>query len=649
MINHLRWSGLLLIWLLLVSIIPAEAQTSSSATLSPPNTDSFPLIQTYLDVHKEDGLFLHGLTAGNLRVLEDDRPISVGELAELRPGVQIVLAINPGDSFTVRNSQGLSRFDYIYSALENWAAARQGSTVDDLSLIVSAGPERSHTNDSAEIMSALASFQIEAVPPVPNLDILSQALDIALDPTPRPGMERAILFITSPLQGDLASGVQDLISRAQQQRVRIYIWYIAPSELLETPAARQLQELALQTNGMFIALPDVDQLPSPEIFLSELRDVYLLSYETRSGTGGVHTLKVEIQNGAEQIVTPELEYELNLLPPDPAFISPVVEIARQVPENESVEVWEQAGVADLLPKEHQLQVLIDFPDGRVRPLVSTRLYIDGQVEAENTSPPFDQFTWDLSTYTTSARHLLQVEALDSLGLTGISIETPVDVIVDLPSANPLVILIRKAPLAIGLVIILSAALALLVLIVSGKIRPQPLRVPAGFRSKRQKQLKNTTDQDAQIGQALLRAETDSRRFSGWVSRLHWPQRRLAQQANAYLIPIPESGSTAAETPISIDASEITLGSDRNQAVLVFDDPSVQALHARLIRNEDESFLLVDQGSISGTWINYSPVTQEGAPVQHGDIIHLGRVGFQFKLRKPLQVRKPAIIRIETQE
>lgn len=647
MFNHLRWLGLILMCMLLVPVRAANAQTSTSATLSPPNTDSFPQIQVFLDVHREDGSFVHGLQAADLRVMEDGQLVEISEFSELRSGVQAVFVVNPGDSFTVRNSQGLSRFDYISSALRSWAASRRGSTVDDLSLVVTSGPGRSHTTDATEILASLDSYQIDSATLSPGLDSLSQALDVALDPVPRAGMERAILFITAPLQGDLSSSVQDLVTRAQQQGVRIYVWYIAPEDVLETPAARQLQELAALTGGDYLSFSDIDQLPTPEGFLNKLRDIYLLSYETPSGTGGVHSVMVEIQNGDAVIATPEMEYNLDLQPPDPAFISPVAEIDRRISEDRARDIWVQAGLADLEPDEHPLQLLIDFPDGRLRPLTLTRLYVDGMVVAENTAPPFDRFTWDLSTYTTTARHVLQVEALDSLGLSGISIETPVEVKVELPGANPLILLIRKAPLAVGLLVLLSGALVLLALIVSGKIKPHPLRVPAGFRySRRRKQEQSDTAQVAPESRPTLRAESDMRRFSGWVSRLHWPQRRLTQQAYAYLIPIPEAESTTPETPISIDSSEITLGSDRNQAVLAFDDPSVEALHARLTRIEDETFLLADQGSVAGTWINYQPVTRDGTSVQHGDIIHIGRVGFQFKLRNPRHLRRPVVTRAE---
>jgi predicted component of type VI protein secretion system len=101
--------------------------------------------------------------------------------------------------------------------------------------------------------------------------------------------------------------------------------------------------------------------------------------------------------------------------------------------------------------------------------------------------------------------------------------------------------------------------------------------------------------------------------------------------------------TSSGSPISIDANEVTLGSDKNLAVLAFDDPSVDGLHARLTRGEDGSFLLADQGSIAGTWINYTLVDRSGTCLQHGDTIHIGRVGFQFKIRDSAFNRKPVII------
>jgi pSer/pThr/pTyr-binding forkhead associated (FHA) protein len=35
--------------------------------------------------------------------------------------------------------------------------------------------------------------------------------------------------------------------------------------------------------------------------------------------------------------------------------------------------------------------------------------------------------------------------------------------------------------------------------------------------------------------------------------------------------------------------------------------------------------------VAGTWVNYQPVTGRGQLLQHGDLIHLGRVMLRFEL------------------
>jgi hypothetical protein len=641
MFSRIRWMIVLLFCSLWV-VYPTYAQNSSGATLFPPDSSEFPLIRVFLDVHNPDGSFQHGLKAEDIRLLENAQPRPLSNFSELSPGAQVVFVLDPGDSFTIRNSQGFSRYDFIRATLANWAKERQGSSVDDLSLLVSSSPVHTHTSSPEEFIAAMDTVQMDTVTTEPSLDSLSQALDIASDVTPREGMERAVFFITSPLQGDQSLALQTLTTRALQQRVRVYVWYIASPDAFDSPSALQLRDLAQQTGGDFIVFSGEEGLPSPEKYLDSLRDIYKVEYETGVASGGAHELIVEIQNEGGQLTTPPLSFDITLMPPDPAFISPVAEIIRQAPENQA-SVLEQVGLEDLTPKEHPLQVLIDFPDGRVRPLQLTRLYVDGQVVAENIQPPFDQFVWDLSSYSTTTQHLLQVEAVDSLGFTGKSIEIPVEVLVELPRANPLNYLVQNAPAILGLAVVLGIALALLILILSGRIRPHALRVPAGFRYARRKEKSEKAQAASVGGQVKLGDESDGRRFSGWVSRLHWPQRRLVAQPYAYLVPISNSDEGQTSNPISIDSSEVTFGSDRNQAVLAINDTSVDGLHARLKRDAEGTFTLVDEGSVAGTWVNYVLVAPEGVRLNHGDVINIGQSGFLFKLRETGSTRKPVII------
>jgi hypothetical protein len=640
MSQRLRWLGGLLPWLLLAAAAPAFAQAPSGARLYPPDTELFPRIQAYLDVYDESGGFVHGLQAGDVSLLEDDRPVELSEFTELHPGVQVVFALNPGDSFTIRNSQGASRYDLIAAALADWAKRRLGSTVDDISLLVTGGPARTHFIDPAQVPEALQEYNPAGSNLAPNLDTLLQALDIAADPAQRLGMARTILFITSPLQGDAALGLQDVILRATELGVRIHVWMVASSDDFESSGSAQLRALADGTGGEFLAFSGAEDLPSPEAYLDRLRNLYRLVYESKISSGGTHRLEVRLEGASAPGSGAEVAFDLALQPPDPAFISPVAEIVRHVPpENRSI--WQQSSLADLTPDGLPLTILVDFPDGQSRQLASTRLLVDGELVAEHTAPPFDQFVWDISAYTETQQHVLQLEAVDALGLTGRSIETPVQIVVELPQINPLAALAQRWPVLLALAGVLAAAVILLALIVAGKIAPHALRMPAGARLMRRRR-KAQTEPEQPGDDTLFKPEAGGRRLGGWVNRLHWPQRRLELQAPSYLVQLSEGEGSSPGAPVSITADEITLGRDKSLAMLVLEDESVEGLHARLLRNPDGTYRLLDEGSAAGTWVNYSRVAPEGTTLKHGDLIHIGRAGFQFRLRDLRQVPKPAI-------
>jgi hypothetical protein len=124
---------------------------------------------------------------------------------------------------------------------------------------------------------------------------------------------------------------------------------------------------------------------------------------------------------------------------------------------------------------------------------------------------------------------------------------------------------------------------------------------------------------------------------------------LALDADAYLIRVTETLEESTITPIPISSEELTFGRDKNLATLVVNDKSVEALHARLTRQADGRFLLADEGSVAGTWVNYAPVTRGGGYVENGDLINIGRVGFRFKLRNPQNHRTITITAQESGE
>lgn len=623
---------LTLIWILVlvfgVVLKTVSAQEGNQVRLAPVDTQSFPIIRSYLDVRSSTGGFVYGLDQQQVHIVENGRRLPVQELQQLRTGAQFVLAISPGPAFEIRDIQGISRYEYLADALQDWAVARQGSTVDDLSLIVSEGPESTHSTDLDRWAATLRSFSPTGEETGPDFDVLTRALDIASDPTSDPGMSAAILFIT-PLPGqEVSLGLQSLAARATQQGVKIYIWLVASSEQFSSPEAEQMRLLAEQTGGTLFNYSGQEIIPSPEDFLDELRNTYALSYNSSITTSGVHQISAEINYQSQLLTSPAQEIELEVFPPSITFISPPIEVERSLsdPQDDS---------SSLVPTMQPLDLLIEFPDGHLRPINQTTLYVDGLLIGVNEVEPYDRFNWVIDEITSSGEHILVAEVEDSLGLIGKSVETVIFInvvsseesILDVVSQNRLILVIVMAAVV--------GAILLLVLILGGRLQPGFIRE---WRRKRKRNgaitqpVKNLQDED-----------TQSR--SSWINRIQWRRGPVTIKPNAQFIPLADSNSEESHPPLAITKRQTIFGRDDNIVDLVLTDPSVENVHAKIVQVENGVYRLSDQGSIAGTWVNYLPIPENGQILEHGDLVHFGRMGFRFVLRNPKRVRKP-VLRIE---
>lgn len=628
-----RSCGAVLIMLLLMILpVAAIAQSGGSATLASPQLDTFPRIITYLDAQDNQGRFIHNLGPADIQIIEDEIALNNIEVQEIRPGAQVVIAFNSGPSLASRNSQGVSRFELLTDILRSWGQHRTGSTLDDWSLLSSNGPGITHVTDPQNWLAALEGVvQANTRTPKPSLDILYRAVDLAADPPARPGMGRAVLFITPPLDGDFSSSVQNLAARAKQQEVHISIWLIASPRPPADDALAPLKDLVNQTGGSFFLYTGVEATPNPEEIVEPQRTVYRLAYTSRIKVSGAHQILAKVQIPSGSITTTTQTFNLDIQPPNPAFISPPLKIIRRPPSTGEKDTASSNSRSALTPIEQDLLVLVDFPDGRVRPLTRTRLLVDNVVVAENTQPPFNQFKWDLNSIDTSGDHSLCVEAQDSLGLSGRSIETIVQVTIEAPSLGPWEMIYRQAPILAGLGVLLIVSIVLLFLILGGHIGPRMVNVTRHQAKPEPIQASSSPDNEANL-----------RRRSSWVNRIQWPQRHTPPQPFAILTRVAEADDLPPIAPIPLTTHEVIFGSDPQQTTITLSDSSVDAIHARLVHQEEGTFFLFDENSTAGTWINYSLIPKEGAQLQHGDLIHIGKETFRISMRKPTMVRKPVI-------
>lgn len=608
---------------------PAAAQDSGGAALklAALDTSLFPNVSFRLEALDTGGSIPAKLKPQDIKILENGKAFRPDRLVTAQNPLQITAVLNTHSSMA-NYIDGAPQYDYIEHALLEWIRSKPEDTPDDFSLATFSGVNLVRSRSPEAWEKGLLNNRPDLLKASPNLNAFADALDLATDPVKDPSTRRVILFITAPLPPSQITTLPDLTDRARQTGARVFVWFIAPSNREPDGNEESLRQLAEQTGGQFSQLYPPNGLPDFETPLAPLRQAYVVHYSSKVKESGTHRVSVEIQQGNETLTSNESSFTLHLLPPNPIFLSPPVSVEREwtVPESENEEPV-------LTPDEYALNILIEFPDQRQRPLKATRLYVNGELIAENSEAPFDQFRWPLSHLSEPRQHLLRVEAEDNLGLIGSSLEIPVEVLVT-PKPQPpgLIESIQISGenwIALGAVFLSGAALAF-VLVKSGG--------PKRFITQQKAFYQNIKDAIT----VPSRANVERARARGEHEAPTWPRSSSADGTLARLISLSEHETPIPGGAIPLIHEEITFGSDPARATQVIESPTVDPLHARLYRDEQGNFYLADLGSVAGTWINYAPVTSHGAHLEHADLIHIGRVIFRFELTDLERARRPEI-------
>ncbi len=577
----------------------AQAQASEAlVTLAPPLTEAFPKIQVFATVQNPQGQPYHGLRQPDFTLLEDDQPVALLEVKERHPGVQVVFALNPGPPLGVRDELGVTRYEYIRLQWLSWAQQPVRSEIYDLSVTTGTGVLLRHSAQRKALAQTLTAYQPDFRASEPSLAPLDTALQLASDPTPRPGMGRALIFLTPLLPQESLQTLPQYVLQAKQAGVRIFVWLVAPPEQWDSPAAHAWEVLTQGTGGTLTFFSGTETLPLLEDLLAPLEYAYQLTYLSRIREGEHHTLTLQIHTPQGDLSAPPVGFSLQVLPPNPALVDPPVQIVRR-PDPRAREMTRR------IPETYPLTVTVGFPDGHPRPLQAVRLLVDGWVVAQRDLPPWDHLEWDLTPYTRSGTYALSVEVEDSLGLVGRGADLRVHILVPQPT-NAVAQAAQDYGALLTWGVLALAALVLLWVLV------KPLR------------------REPALSEALR--PSSWRDLPRWAQHLTRRAEKPTPRAWAHLIPLPQSDPEEPTAPVlTLFAAEALIGSDPAQATLVLREPSVAPVHARWWRDEAGHIFLADRGSEAGTWVNYAPVSPYGTRLEEGDIVHIGRVGFRLHL------------------
>jgi len=232
-----------------------------------------------------------------------------------------------------------------------------------------------------------------------------------------------------------------------------------------------------------------------------------------------------------------------------------------------------------------------------------------------------------------------VEAVDTLGLSRASMPIPVLVTVVKPPSGPTAIL-AKYRTEITFASILLAGLVLFAILLRGRVR---IPTPRSIREERRAQTDPLTQPIPALGGEVIPASAAVKTSKGKSKpRKAGSNSKSEIEAAASFVRLNPDGQFAAVAPIPLAEKEIVFGTDPVQCTRILNDPSISSVHARLRLTDDGGYLLMDNGSIGGTWVNYEPVRRDGYRLAHGDMVNFGQLTYRFMLKSPPTPATPKV-------
>ncbi len=578
--------------LLLQAPVALASPLQASVRVSPAIIDHFPLISISLAITDASGARVTGLPPASYQVLEDQKPVALASVEDVLVGTRQVYLLNTTSGLKVRDTGGTSRYDLAREALYRWWTLPQAgvSGIDDLSLLTAEGPLASHRTSAAELASALDQYQPSFSSSLTGLDLLLSALDNLAADKQHAGLDTYLIFVTALIETPRDLPVNSAITKAQAAGASVFPILLAPASAMDLPPAAALDSLAKGTGGQLVLLDPAQGLTPLANRILGQRSQVRLTYRSQVSTPGEHTIAVRVTARDLDVTSDTRPFEIDLRPPEVAFVQPPESIQRQSTDS-------SLSLEQLPPTSATLQLLVTFPDGHPRALRRAQLLVDGEVAAERSSPPFDQLNWNLAAVQRNATHKLQAAVEDSQGLKGTTDVTSVRVQVIAPRGGLGALRPALGPLLAALGVLVLGVVAAAALFNIGRHGPA---TTAGRTTEAQ------------------------------------PRRRVRRRAGMGRLPEPEvvEGFLTPLDPgletVRLMGVDLLLGRDAALCTVHVDDPSVEGIHARLIRQVGGTYLLRDQGSVAGTWVNGEEVGSDGRRLRHGDMIHLGRVAFRFR-------------------
>jgi hypothetical protein len=252
-----------------------------------------------------------------------------------------------------------------------------------------------------------------------------------------------------------------------------------------------------------------------------------------------------------------------------------------------------ADPAQAAPRTQMIQITWQSPDGRTRGITSADCLIDAIPYPATVAGSTATCTWDIS-HAATGIHILQARVTDELGLTS--------------QSQSISVMLQLAGAELGL----SAWWPILVLVLAGVA--VILAVILLIRKRET------------VG-SVSRAVGD--RIRAATQPFH-PENMARRKTNANAYLIVEEGDDSYPEAIPLMSDNTRIGRDDSLVNLYFEEMTVSRLHCRIAKEQDGSYRIYDEGSTSGTYVNYQRVPMMGQLLQTDDVVQVGRIRLRFR-------------------
>ncbi len=617
----------------LTLIVPVVAQNEiTRLVISEVQNSEFPVISLNLFAVDTENKIITDYS--NLTLMEGDRTIADFNTESLDVGTDLIIVIDADTTIEQSDEDGgQSRREKVRDSIIRYANFfMDPMQLDRVTIIVPEGQEarileKPGLSFPNEVINAVNFYETGELSQ-PALDKLMQlALDQAAISKDE-GRSQAVLLFTDAAELEQQFDLEQWATSAQEAGVTAYVAILgARADADEVAYANRLIE---PSGGSFAHMPQPLRTDDLYSTIQSRAERVRVSYRSRINESGSHLLSAQLDGARD-----EETIDIDVAPPE---VTLAVDNSRPI---RRVATQPDTPIEQMEPTHQPLVAQVTWPDQHPRNLDSSVLLLNGtEMPVENTILGDDgllTFDWDIR-FLNEGIYEVQIQVVDELELSSSSDPLPLEIVHERvgevptppPTTEP-----APAPVVTAAPASESEAASLNMLLIGGGAALilvflfilVIIFVLLRRRNRSTEMVVPETEKMAAIPGPPLQTADSAQNFEPGVTYIQPPGFEPEGDIDAYLEVLEHAQEH--ESMIPLAGSNISLGRDAKRAQIVFEDRSVSRLHARIIKSQD-GYRIYDEGSSSGTYVNYQKLGLSPQPLKDQDRIHLGRVHLRFR-------------------